>query len=85
MVRADLYKHGLGKLLLIERLKQAYNDFGETIVKIDTSQHSCGFFEKCGFKINSITNDFFALGLHKVEMELLLNKESVMLLVEANS
>jgi len=86
MVRADLHKHGLGKFLLTERLRQIYIDFSETIVKIDTSQYSQGFFEKQGFKTDKIAEDFFAPGLHKVEMELYLNRGNYRtLLSEANS
>ena len=76
MVRADLHKHGLGKFLLLERLKLIYKDFAETRVQIDTSQHSQGFFKKFGFEAVRVTENFFAHGIDKVEMELNLNEES---------
>ena len=75
MVRADLHKQGLGKFMLIERLKQIFTDFGETVVQIDTSQHSQGFFERYGFQVKEINENYFAPGLHRVEMELQLNEE----------
>ena len=75
MVHADLHKQGLGKFLLVERLKQIYKDFGETRVQIDTSQHSQGFFEIYGFQVREVTKNYFALGLHRVDMELQLNEE----------
>jgi len=79
MVQADLHKQGLGKFLLIERLKQIYKDFGETLVQIDTSQHSQGFFERYGFQVNEVAQNYFAPGLHRVDMELQLNEECLTL------
>ena len=75
MVRADLHKQGLGKFMLIERLKQIFKDFGETVVQINTSQHSQGFFERYGFQVKEVTQNYFAPGLHRVDMELQLNEE----------
>ena len=75
MARADLHKQGLGTFLLMERLKQIYKDFGETIVEIDTSQHSKGFFERFGFKSGTVTENYYASGLHRVDMQLILNEE----------
>ena len=75
MVRADLHKQGLGKFMLIERLKQIFTDFGETVVQINTSQHSQGFFERYGFQVKEVTQNYFAPGLHRVDMELQLNEE----------
>ena len=75
MVHAGFHKQGLGEFMLIERLKQIYRDFGPTVVQIDTSQHSQGFFEKYGFQVKEITENFFAPRLHRVGMELPLNQE----------
>ena len=75
MARADLHKQGLGTFLLVERLKQIHRDFGETVVEIDTSQHSKGFFERFGFEAGSITENYYAPGLHRVDMQLVLNRE----------
>ena len=74
MVHADLHKQGLGEFILVERLNQIYKDFGPTVVQIDTSQHSQGFFEKYGFQVKEITEHYFAPDLHRVGMELQLNK-----------
>ena len=74
IVHAELHKQGLGKFLLVERLRQIFTDFGETVVKIDTSQHSQGFFERYGFQVKEVTESYFAPDLHRVEMELQLNE-----------
>ena len=61
--------------MLIERLKQIFKDFGETVVQIDTSQHSQGFFERYGFQVNEVTENYFGPCLHRVDMKLQLNEE----------
>ncbi len=75
MVRSDLHKHGLGRFLLAERLKKIYSDSGESFVKIETSQHSRGFFERFGFVVTNIIENYFAPGIDRVDMELLLTAE----------
>lgn len=82
MARADLHKQGLGTFLLTERLKQIYQDFGETVVEIDTSQHSKGFFERFGFEAGNITENYYAPGLHRVDMQLALNKKQYSRLID---
>ena len=75
MVHAEFHKQRLGEFMLIERLKQIYKDFGPSVVQIDTSQHSQGFFERYGFQVKEITENYFAASLHRVGMELQLNKK----------
>ena len=41
-----------------------------SVVQIDTSQHSQGFFERYGFQVKAITENYFAVGLHRVDMQL---------------
>jgi ribosomal protein S18 acetylase RimI-like enzyme len=40
------------------------------MVQIDTSQRSKGFFEKHGFEAKNVTENYYAPGLHRVDMEL---------------
>lgn len=75
MARIDLHKQGIGAFLLVERLKQIYRESGQVEVQIETSQHSRGFFERFGFVAGEITEDFFAPGLHRVDMKLLLDAD----------
>jgi hypothetical protein len=74
MARLDVHKQGLGTFLLLERLKQIYKEYGDTVVEVDTSQHSKGFFERFGFEARNITEDYYAPGLHRVDMQLTLNQ-----------
>jgi predicted GNAT family N-acyltransferase len=76
MVRVDLHKQGLGTFMLIERLKHIYREYGETLVLIETSQHSRSFFEKFGFEATNTIQDFFAPGIDRVDMQLKLNSEA---------
>ena len=68
LVHINFHKKGLGKELLLFRLNRIKEQFPEASVSIDTIQHSAGFFEKYGFKTIKITNDFYAIGLHRYDM-----------------
>ena len=68
MVRADLHGHGLGRFLLLFRLREIGRLGHVEIVEIKTSQKSAPFFEKQGFKVIRVVPDEFGPGLHEVEM-----------------
>jgi N-acetylglutamate synthase-like GNAT family acetyltransferase len=67
MVTKDLTGKGIGKLLLLYRLREI-SKAGISKISLDTSQHSAGFFEKFGFRIVSRETDGYGDGLHKLEM-----------------
>jgi predicted GNAT family N-acyltransferase len=73
MVRNDLHRQGIGKFLLIERLKLIFRADPDACVVIDTSQHSQDFFARLGFKATNLNENYYAPGLHRVDMELELN------------
>jgi predicted GNAT family N-acyltransferase len=75
MVQNDLHHQGLGKFLLIERLKLIFRANPNARVIIDTSQHSQDFFARLGFKATKLTENYYAPGLHRVDMELGLNDD----------
>ncbi len=68
MVRSDSQKLGLGRYLLLFRLREITKVGGIQIVLLDTSQHSAQFYEKQGFKISRIAKDGYGPGLNRVEM-----------------
>lgn len=74
MVRRDLHRCGLGRRLLVERLKRIAAEPKFTRVTIETSQYSRGFFERFGFVAKRVCPDGFAPGLDLVEMELDLSR-----------
>lgn len=69
MVTRDHHKTGVGKFLLRERLKRLCADSdGQAVLRLNTSQHTYGFFEKFGFVVTKIIENGFALGLHEYDM-----------------
>lgn len=69
LVRQDLHRKGYGKKLLEHRLQQSREMFPGKKLRLDTSQHAVGFFEKYGFKTLTFTPDGYAPGLHRYDME----------------
>ncbi len=76
MVHASQHGTGLGKRLLLERLSLISQHEPVTSIVLDTSQHTFGFFEKLGFVTKNITNDGYAPGLHRYDMELAVAADS---------
>jgi N-acetylglutamate synthase-like GNAT family acetyltransferase len=68
MVRRDLQKQGLGRFLLMFRLREISKHGDVQSVRLHTSQNTAPFFEKQGFKVLSVVQDGYAAGLHRVEM-----------------
>ena len=68
MVRGDLHKLGLGRFLLMFRLREITKAGGIQLVRLGTSQHTAPFFEKQGFKVTGIRKDGYASGMDRVEM-----------------
>lgn len=71
LLHQSYHKKGCGKKLLIYRLEQIKLLFPQLQLVVDTTQHSCGFFEKHGFVTTKITNDFYAQGMHRYDMRYL--------------
>jgi|GEM_PF-108215 len=70
MVDRSLHRSGAGTKLLTERLRRISAESQFSIVKIETSPHSRGFFERFGFTELGTISDGFAPGLDLVKMEL---------------
>ena len=65
------HRRGLGSFLLRGRLERLYNHHpGVEEVRLDTSQHSQGFFARFGFVTTTITRDGYAPGLDRYDMKL---------------
>jgi N-acetylglutamate synthase-like GNAT family acetyltransferase len=73
-IHKDYHKHGLGKALLLFRLKEIKKIFPALPVIIDTTQFSYGFYEKNGFNTVQVIPDFYTVGMHKYEMKWTPNK-----------
>ncbi|HTF05753.1 MAG TPA: GNAT family N-acetyltransferase [Bacteroidia bacterium] len=70
LVHKDFHKKGFGEQLLKYRLGEIKKRFPEKPVFIDTTQFSYPFFEKFGFRTTKITDDFYAVGMHRYDMVL---------------
>jgi ribosomal protein S18 acetylase RimI-like enzyme len=57
MVRSDSHKLGLGRYLLLFRLREITKAGGVQTVHLETPRHSALFYEKQGFKIIGIGKD----------------------------
>jgi len=68
MVRRDWHRQGLGRFLLLFRLREITKVGGVQMVRLETSQHSALFFESQGFKVARVAREGYAAGLDQVEM-----------------
>jgi len=68
MVRSDSHKLGLGRYLLLFRLRQITKVGGIQIVYVDSPQQSAPFYKKQGFKVIRTVKNGYAPGLDRVEM-----------------
>ncbi len=66
---------GIGRRLLEERLQRLRKIPRVRVVKLQTSQHTYGFFEKAGFRTESVKQDGYGPGLHLYNMGLILDED----------
>ncbi len=57
-------------MLTRERLARIKDDPRTRSIRLDTSQHTTGFYEKFGFEIIQIIENGYGPNLHKCEMRL---------------
>jgi GNAT superfamily N-acetyltransferase len=68
MVRPDLQRQGLGRYLLLYRIREIGKIPGIQIVECGTTPLSAPFFEKQGFYPISIEKDGWGPGMDRIEM-----------------
>jgi ribosomal protein S18 acetylase RimI-like enzyme len=69
-IHRDFHKKGFGKKLLLYRIGQIKKLNPESMLILDTTQYSFGFFEKYGFQTTKVSNDYYAIGMHRYDMVL---------------
>ncbi len=69
MVHNSFHKMGYGKQLTLYRLEKLMIQFPDVTHKVETSQHTFGFYQLMGFKTVDIVKDGFAPGLDKYVMK----------------
>lgn len=72
MVEQGLHGQGLGRTLTEARLAAARAEPGVTSVRLDTGQHTTGFYERFGFVIEGVVKDGYAPGSDRHDMRLTL-------------
>lgn len=70
MVHRRHHGGGLGRRLLLERLYRLVQHPEVAFIRLDTSQHTCGFFEKLGFATIKTESNGYAPGLDRYDMQL---------------
>lgn len=75
MIRRDRHRAGLGTKLLLFRLAKAAQELSARSVRLDTSQHSVGFFRNYGFLTTATTKDHYGPGLDRFDLRLMLTEQ----------
>jgi N-acetylglutamate synthase-like GNAT family acetyltransferase len=75
MVRRELHRQGIGRVLLHFRLNAIREDGRAKIVRIRTVQLVQGFYEREGFKVIDVVPNGYGEGLDRVTMTLRRNYE----------
>ncbi len=70
MVARDRHRGGLGRILLVERVRRLIADGTLRSIVLNTSQHSAAFFARQGFRTTRVVPDGFASGIDQHEMRL---------------
>lgn len=70
MVEQALHGQGLGRMLTEARLAAARVEPGATEVRLDTGQHTTGFYQRFGFVIERVVKDGYAPGSDRHDMRL---------------
>jgi predicted GNAT family N-acyltransferase len=68
LVHRKYHKKGLGKKLFEFRMAEIKRLYPDVPIRLDTTQHSYGFFQKYGFKVDKITENFYAPGFDRYDM-----------------
>jgi ribosomal protein S18 acetylase RimI-like enzyme len=68
MVRHSSQKMGLGRFLLMYRIREIGKEGTVGVVVAHSPRPSVGFFEKQGFRVNGIEKDAYAPGVDRLEL-----------------
>lgn len=72
MVARDQHRSGYGRVLLEARLAAIDAEGGVREVRLSTSQHAAGFYQRCGFNTVKLVPGGFSPGIDRCDMVLLL-------------
>lgn len=75
LVERTRHRQGIGRFLLRSRLLRIHEQYGDTVVRMDTCQLTFAFFELFGFRVVDRIEHGYRAGLHRLEMELQLDAQ----------
>ena len=76
IVRRDQHGHGVGNFLLTTRISDILAIDDCRTVRLETSQHTVGFFERWGFAVSERVPNGLGPGLDRIEMRVVLDDRS---------
>lgn len=76
MVEREQHGKRIGEYLLLARLHAVVTSTSARYVRLATSQHTDGFFQRYGFRVQERKPDGIAAGLDEVEMRMELTDEN---------
>ena len=68
MVDKRIHKNGFGHQLTEYRLQKIRTKYPKSDILLNTSQHTFKFYERFGFKVQTIKENGYRKGLHKYDM-----------------
>ena len=68
MIDFNFHNKGFGTSLLNYRILQISIDFPGTNISLNTTQHTFKFYERFGFQVEKITENYYTNGLHRYDM-----------------
>ena len=74
MVDLQKQRKGIGRFLLLARLRQIFDRRGEVEICMDTTQYAKAFYEHHGFIVNQVLENHYAPGVHRHDMTLALDE-----------
>lgn len=69
MVHGKSHHEGYGTWLMEYRLRKIKREFTNPNIILNTSQYTFRFYEKFGFRIEKITENYYTKGLHRYDMK----------------
>jgi len=75
MIHADRHRQGWGKLLALTRLRQLSGIPSVQKVTINTSNETVGFYSTLDFRVTNYRPNYYSEGLHRYDMELLIDDD----------
>lgn len=68
LVHHNFHRRGIGSRLLLHRIGIIRSLYPAATISLDTTQHAYPFFEKLGFTVTAVTENFYVEGLHRYDM-----------------